>query len=137
MYAFSKISKQRLATCHVDLQTLMNEVIKWYDITIVCGHRGQEAQDKAYKEGKSQLRFPQSKHNRYPSDAVDITTYNKGIDWRVKPAIYLAGWVMGIATRLYEEGKITHKIRCGIDWNMDNDIMQGEFFDPGHFEIIE
>jgi peptidoglycan L-alanyl-D-glutamate endopeptidase CwlK len=81
MPKFSVISKERLDTCHPDLIMLMNEVIKHTDISILCGHRGEEEQNKAFNEGKSKVRFPFSKHNKTPSLAVDIAPYNNGINW--------------------------------------------------------
>ena len=77
MPKYSTISKSRLVTCHQDLQTLFNEVIKYYDCTIVYGHRGEIAQNQAYAEGKSQLKWPNSKHNKWPSLAVDAAPYER------------------------------------------------------------
>ena len=141
MFKYSSVSLSRLNTCHEDLKLLCHEIIKYYDVTIVTGYRGREEQDHAYAIGNSKVKFPNSKHNIYPSHAVDIVSYEKtGIDWGEKQAIYLAGWVMGIAARLYSEGKMKHKIRCGLDWNMDNDIDDTirlkQLWDPGHFELI-
>jgi peptidoglycan L-alanyl-D-glutamate endopeptidase CwlK len=42
MAKFSKRSKDNLATCHEDLQTLFNEVIQYTDCIVICGHRGEE-----------------------------------------------------------------------------------------------
>ena len=72
---FSKTSLDRLSTCHKDLQRLMHEVIKVTDITILCGHRTKEEQEKAYKAGNSKLRYPASKHNKIPSLAVDCAPF--------------------------------------------------------------
>jgi hypothetical protein len=44
---------------------------------------------------------------------------------------------MGIADKLYSEGKMTHRVRCGIDWDQDNDIDDTKFWDAGHFELVE
>ncbi len=52
---FGKTSKQRLETCHKDLQTICNEVIKYYDFSVIEGHRTLETQQKYFKEGKSKL----------------------------------------------------------------------------------
>ena len=79
MPSFSKRSADRLAQCHPDLQLVMNEAIKHMDFTVLCGHRGQMEQDKAYNAGNSTLKFPRSKHNKMPSLAVDIAPYP--IDW--------------------------------------------------------
>ena len=138
MPKYSTLSKGRLATCHEDLQTLFNEVIKYYDCTIVCGHRGEIAQNEAYAAGNSQVKWPNSKHNKWPSHAVDAAPFEKtAIDWDKTQSAYFAGWVMALAARLFDEGKIIHKIRCGIDWDMDNDVNDTKFWDSTHFEIID
>ena len=137
MYKFSKRSIQNLNTCHKDLRTLFNEVIKYYDCTIVCGHRNKEDQDKAYAEEKSQVRWPDSKHNKYPSMAVDVAPYElNGIDWGKTQTSYFAGFVKGVHAILYDQGIITHRLRMGIDWDSDNDINDTKFWDPCHFELI-
>ncbi len=76
---YSQRSKDRLATCHPDLQEIFNFVIQYYDITILCGHRGEVEQTTAYEAGNSHLPWPMSKHNREPSHAVDVAPYP--IDW--------------------------------------------------------
>ena len=117
---FSQRSKERLSTCHKDLQDIMEEVIKVRDITILCGHRSEEAQNKAFEEKKSKLRYPNSKHNSFPSRAVDIAPYP--IDWNDKEAFHeLAGIVKGIA---HSKGI---KIKWGGDFN--------SFFDGPHIEL--
>lgn len=57
----------------------MNSVIQETDITVLCGFRGPEEQNRAHAEGKSRARFGQSKHNSVPSMAVDVAPYP--IDW--------------------------------------------------------
>jgi peptidoglycan L-alanyl-D-glutamate endopeptidase CwlK len=47
---------------------------------VLCGHRGQEAQDTAFKQGASKLKWPNSKHNKTPSLAVDIAPYP--VNWQ-------------------------------------------------------
>lgn len=138
MNYYSEISKARLKTCHKDLQTLFAHVIQDYDCTIVCGHRDQEAQDKAYSEGNSKLKYPQSKHNQNPSLAVDAAPYEKGqgIDWKPRQMAFFAGYVRGMADYLYRNGIISHRIRCGIDWDSDYDIDDEAFIDAPHFELM-
>jgi peptidoglycan L-alanyl-D-glutamate endopeptidase CwlK len=72
---FSEISKARLGTCHEDLVTLMYHVLARRDISITCGYRSKDEQNRAYEEGKSQLKWPRSQHNKVPSRAVDIVPY--------------------------------------------------------------
>jgi len=137
MPQFSRTSKQRLTGCHSDLQTLCNRLIESYDFTVVCGQRGEEDQNKAYKEKKSTKQWPDSKHNTIPSLAVDIAPYeSSGIDWGKLQSAYFAGQVMGLANELFREGIMKHRIRPGVDWNLNNDIDDTKFWDAGHFEII-
>jgi len=138
MNHFSETSKQRLETCHKDLKVLFAHVIQDYDCTIICGHREKADQDKAFAEGKSKLKYPQSKHNKIPSLAVDAAPYEKGqgIDWKPRQMAFFAGYVKGVADRLYHIGVISHRIRLGIDWDSDYDIDDETFIDAPHFEII-
>lgn len=108
----------------------MNEVIKHYDIVILCGFRGKDEQEKAVAEGKSKVHFPNSKHNVTPSLAVDIAPYP--IDWNdMKRWWHLAGYVKATAERL------GIKIRQGADWDGDNDFKDQKFIDLPHVELAE
>ncbi len=81
-YSFGKVSEERLATCHPDLQAVCLEAIKHYDFTIVCGHRTEAEQQKALKKGYSKLPWPKSRHNTFPSEAVDVAPWVDGrIPW--------------------------------------------------------
>ena len=75
MYKYSQRSIERLNTTHVKLQTLFKEVIKYQDCSIICGFRNEQDQTKAYINGYSKLKWPKSKHNVYPSNAVDVIPY--------------------------------------------------------------
>lgn len=98
MPKFSERSLAKLGTCHRDLQDLFNEVIKHVDCTILCGHRGEAAQEKAVLKGYSKAHFPNSKHNTFPSIAADVVPYP--IDWSDKERFYyFAGVVQGIASQ--------------------------------------
>ncbi|WP_448216272.1 M15 family metallopeptidase [Endozoicomonas sp. 2B-B] len=130
MPSFSKTSKARLETCHPDLQRLMNKVVERFDCSIICGHRGKEEQEKAFREGKSQARFGQSKHNTIPSIAVDVAPYP--IDWEDREYFaHFAGYVRAVADDL------GIKIRWGGDWNMDNRSSDETFSDMPHFELMD
>lgn len=79
---FGSTSQARLATCHPRLQEICRTIIHVYDLSIVCGHRGELDQNLAHASGKSTLRWPDSKHNTEPSLAVDIAPYYQGrIQW--------------------------------------------------------
>jgi peptidoglycan L-alanyl-D-glutamate endopeptidase CwlK len=64
-------SIKKLKTCHADLIRLCEAVNKVYPIQVICGERGEADQNKAFAEKKSKLKFPDSKHNKKPSLAVD------------------------------------------------------------------
>lgn len=129
MAKFSKTSADRLATCHLDLQRLFNEVIVHQDCTIACGRRGETEQDEAFRTGKSKVRFPNSNHNSDPSLAVDVVPYP--VDWNDKNRFYMfVGLVRGIAAML------GIKIRCGADWDGDFEIKDQNFHDLPHFELV-
>lgn len=72
---FSKKSRDRLNTCDIQLQVLCEAILQEMDITVLCGHRTKEEQDKAVADGYSKAAFPKSKHNSLPSKAVDIAPY--------------------------------------------------------------
>lgn len=96
MPKFSVRSQNNLSQCHPDIQKVMNEVIKFTDFSVLVGYRGKEDQDKAVADGHSNLAWPDSKHNKHPSLAVDIAPYP--IDWDdINRFFYLAGVVLTIA----------------------------------------
>ena len=128
MPKFGRQSQSRLDTCHKDLQLLFNEVVKGFDCSVLCGERTRDEQDKAYHEGRSKLKYPQSKHNTSPSIAVDVAPYP--IDWDDKERFYFfAGYVKGIASQL------GIKIRWGGDWDNDTQVHDQSFMDLPHFEL--
>lgn len=130
MYRFGKTSKRRLTTCHTDLQRLFNEVIKYYDCSILCGYRSEEKQNEAYSEGRSTVEWPNSKHNVYPSIAVDVAPYP--IDWDELRRFYMfVGIVRGVAAMM------GINIRCGADWDGDMEVKDQNFHDLPHVELIE
>jgi peptidoglycan LD-endopeptidase CwlK len=134
MPTFSENSQQKLLLAHKDLQTLFNEVIKYFDCTVMVSVRSEIEQNKAFEEGKSKLRYPLSKHNTNPSNALDVAPYP--INWVDKERLYyFGGFVMGIAKRLKEQGLITSDIRYGGDWDGDTDLHDQTLFDLVHFEI--
>ena len=136
MPKFSQDSFSKLSTCHIDLQAIFYEVIKSFDCKILEGHRNQEDQDRYYEEGKSRHKWPHGKHNYQPSMAVDVAPYP--VDWNnLKRFYWFGGYVMGIAQRLKDEGKITHSLRYGGDWDSDKDINDQSFNDLVHFELVQ
>lgn len=136
-YSTSSLSK--LSTCHGDLIRLFTFVVKHLDNTILEGHRDRQAQNKYYEAGLSKVQWPNGKHNKQPSRAVDSVPYP--IRWpkdaktfvdaitRRCRIFYYAGFVMGVAAHM------NIKLRWGGDWNKDFDFRNDNFFDGVHFEL--
>lgn len=97
MFKFSKRSKDNLVTADEKLQLLFNEVIKEIDCTVIYGHRNPEEQFELFKKGREKVdgwwtvidkskvvtnldgTTKKSRHNYYPSKAVDVVPYP--LDW--------------------------------------------------------
>lgn len=130
MNTFSERSMRNLKGCEPELQELMHHVLNIHDCTIVEGHRTEETQNEYYRTGKSQLMYPDSKHNRFPSRAVDVVPYP--IDWDDRERfVYFAGIVKGVAAMM------GLNIIWGGDWNNNNDLKDNRFMDLPHFELVD
>ena len=128
MPKFGSTSRRRLSTCHEDLREIFEEVVRIFDCSVLCGHRGEEAQNEAYEKGNSQVKYPNGRHNANPSNAVDVTPWP--VDWEDKDRMnYFAGIVKGIA---HMKGI---PIRWGGDWNDNTDLQDNNFDDLPHFEL--
>jgi len=151
-FTFGKKSTSELKTCHKDIQLILNEAIKIIDISVLEGIRSDIRQMSLYQEGKSHLDgiTNKSKHQgkldeygNLVSYAVDIIPYIKGenpFDKTPKNLArfyYLMGIIDGIAHKLYNEGKIKHLVRFGLDWDGDHQFTDQNFDDLPHMELIE
>jgi peptidoglycan L-alanyl-D-glutamate endopeptidase CwlK len=135
MPKYSKTSEANLKSCHSDLQVIFNEVIKHFDHSILCGHRGENEQNEAFRSGNSKLTYPNSKHNKVPSLAVDALPFP--INWKdTNQMILFAGYVQGVAMMLHAKGLISHELRWGGDWNRNHKTSDERFKDYPHFELI-
>ena len=130
MPRFGKRSKERLSTCHKDLQLVFNEVIRYVDCSILEGHRGEDRQNSLYEEGKTKVRYPNGRHNASPSRAVDVTPYPVNWEDRERQTLF-AGFVLGVANQM----GIT--LRWGGDWDQDFEVQDNKFDDFPHFELKE
>ena len=133
-WAYSQRSLQRLQTCDSDLQLLFLEALADpecpSDITIVEGHRSEERQNQMVAEGKSQLRWPRSRHNSFPSLAVDAAPYIPaagGLSWDWQHYHPLAAHIKAVWSRLQAEGKVHGTLTWGGDWS--------SFPDAPHWQI--
>ena len=128
MPKFGKKSKERLNTCNERLQKVFNEVIKHVDCSVLEGHREKDRQNKLYEEGKTKVKYPNGRHNRQPSSAVDVTPYP--VDWedRERQTLF-AGFVIGVASQM------NINLRWGGDWDQDFQVVDNRFDDFPHFEL--
>ena len=125
---FGKSSKKRLSTCDDKLQKVFNEVIKHVDCSVLEGHRSKDRQNKLYEEGKTKVKYPNGRHNRQPSSAVDVTPYP--VDWKDRERHTLfAGFVIGVASQM------NINLRWGGDWDQDFLVVDNRFDDFPHFEL--
>ena len=132
MPKFGKRSKERLRGVDAKLQNVLNEVVKYFDITIIEGLRSQDRQNELVAQGKSKTKF--GKH--VDGKAVDIAPYP--IDWNARDDFHLlGGFVLGVASQMGV------KIRWGGDWSASS-LFQGQrttkdnnFDDLVHFEILD
>jgi len=122
MPKFGEKSLERLATCDERLQRVMKVVIRHIDISVIWGHRGKEAQNKAYMDGKSRLKFPNSKHNKIPSLAIDVAPYP--IDWND-------------IERFDDMGRIIMAVADGMNIDLEWGGNWRSFKDYPHFQVKE
>ena len=142
-YHFSKISRQRLATCHEDLQIIALEAlaVSNVDFGIAEGHRPITRQKALFDKGLSKIDgiTKLGKHNHDPSKAFDIYAWVGGkSSYNTATLSYLAGIIVSTAKRLYEQGKTKHLVRWGGNWDKDGEIITDQRFqDLVHFEIYK
>lgn len=141
MFTLSKASAEKLMTCDMRLQKLVNAVVHRYQIpvTVIVGHRTKEEQALAVKAGKSELPWPKSRHNSFPSKAVDLAPMRWDakkrkweIDWNDHGTFgVLAGLMLATAKEL------GYAIKWGADWDGDFDLREHTLRDGPHFELVE
>ena len=85
MPKFGKRSKERLRGVDARLVSVLNELVKIMDVTIIEGLRSEQRQEKLLKEGSTKTKF--SKH--ITGKAVDLAPYP--IDWKDRDSFII--WV--------------------------------------------
>ena len=131
-HRWSSASARKLDSCETPLQEIMNSVLAHFpfDVVIIEGHRSNARQQQLFDAGKSKALPGQSKHNRFPSEAVDAAPLVDGkIQWNNRDLwIQFASFVKAIgASQGYD-------IRWGGDWDGDLNIEEHSFLDFPHFE---
>ena len=88
-----------------------------------------EEQEIYYEQGLTNVNWPLSKHNKYPSEAIHVVPYP--IDWEdYDRFFYFGGFVKGIAQQM------GIGITWGGDWNSNNVFTDQALNDYVHFELI-
>ncbi len=95
---------------------------------IIEGYRNEARQNLLFEQGKTKVRFPNSKHNALPSLAVDIAPLP--LDWNDKQRFAQLASIV-----LDEARKRNISLRWGGDWNRNGDWRDETFLDMPHFEI--
>lgn len=124
-------SREQLNSCTVDVQWLLTQVLLHVaDLTVIEGHRNEERQNSLYPKF-TKLKYPHGKHNRYPSEAVDVQPYP-----RPKNNIRLCsslGYIAGAAKQIGARRGLS--VRWGGDWDGDGDVTDQTFDDLFHIEV--
>lgn len=128
-FSFSRRSERKLAFAHSDLQRLAREAIKVVDFSVLWTWRSDDLQEDLFDLGLTKKKGGKSKHNKKPSDAMDLAPFP--IDWVDRERFcYFAGILKGIAAQM------EIKIRWGGDWDQDNKTLDETFSDMCHFELM-
>jgi len=138
MPSFSTRSKRQLQTCREPLRLTALRAIRIIDFTVLEGYRHKERQNKLHRDGKSKLRWPQSKHNQQPSAAFDFAPWP--IDWQDARRFAITWGVLRASfADLQALGIIpaSLRLRWGGDWDMDEHTDDNRFDDLGHVELIQ
>ena len=140
MPAFGARSLEILATVDPAIIEVCHAVIPNYDFSVLPlgGFRTREQQDELVDAGKSQTRWPTSKHNvnrqgrpHAPGIAIDIAPYP--INWEdTYRFIQLSGYMHQAA------GRLGYELRWGGNWDGDQVIINAQNFNAlVHYELIK
>ena len=130
MNSFGRASRTNLRTVEFQGQQLAHRVLKIKDHSILQGHRPEDEQNAAFDTGNSKLRWPDGKHNRLPSTAMDVQTHpvpEREQELR-EEQLYLLGLYRGIGSEMDME------VTTGADWDSNGEISDNGFDDFFHVE---
>ena len=136
MPSFGNRSLLQLETCHRDIQRVLNRAIEHVDFSVIEGHRSRERQQELYNTMVNGQRVTtldgvthKSKHQEWPSVAVDIIPYPSGYKDH-QELVELGRFVQGIGVGM------GIRLRWGGDWN-GNFKRDQSFWDLPHLELLE
>jgi len=155
MPKFSQRSIKRLDGVHPDIITVLHNVIKVVDFTVLYGVRTAQEQFSLFKRGRKEVAGAWviadkkkvvtykdgylKKSTHQSGNAVDIVFYKKRpphIEWNNdRNNFYLIGMVLGTADMLHRYGAIDSDLISGGNWDDDAELDDQTFFDAFHFQI--
>lgn len=153
-YEFGMVSRREIETLHPDYKLIHETAIKTIpvDYGVHDGGRTFDLQLEYFLNRKSRLdpRKPgvlaKAKHviyeGRKKAEASDVhvSGNHKGesLTWNKDHLIFVAAYLIAVADMLYAQGKISHRLRWGGNWDMDGIIViDQEFDDLPHLEMYK
>ena len=131
-------SKIELSTVRRNLKRVMDHALSTgiIDMSAIQGRRPKNEQNKYFNEGRSKVKWPNSKHNVANltdlASGIDVAPNVNGISWNKLHCCVMAGVILSSAHFLGV------KIRWGGNWDMDREpITDQDFQDLVHFELVE
>lgn len=132
-------SMTKLQTCHQQIQDAVILCAEYWPgkIKVTCGHRGAAEQVKLLAEKRTKVPWPQSKHNVFPSMAVDLAIVEPDgtIKWGTKEDPEIQEWTFFAGFFMCCLRHCGINARWGGDWDGDLDMDDNSFNDFPHFEI--
>ncbi len=150
MSFFGKNSLKNLSGCHCDIKVIVKKAIIHtpVDFGISWGKRTPQQQNELFKQRLSRCdgyekisthQGEEPEDPNSPSMAFDIFAYvRKKANFTLGNMCLLAGYLDGITIDLFQRELITHRLRWGGNWDMDNEILIDQNFDDlCHHELYK
>jgi len=148
---YSASSQANFDSCCPEIQRILlyiKDELK-IDHSVLCGHRPEDVQNALFYEvpPKTHVKWPDSRHNSFPSDAVDVVPYTRipnrfgGIHWhdkdsKIKEAYFREMVRFAAIFQMVALLKFNIKTRWGGDWDKDWSVMDNKFNDYPHHEMV-
>jgi len=154
MFQFGERSDNCLQSVHEDLQLIHRTAIRTIrvDYGVHSGGRTIDEQLEAFLSGASQLDPRKPEHlakamhvitpDRPKAMATDIhiavSYQGKPLTWQKESLIYVQVYLIATADRLLEQGRISHRLMWGYNWDMDSIIgLDHDFKDLPHNQLVK
>ena len=103
------------------------------DMAVIESFRDKVRQDRKFDLGRSQVKWPDSKHNSKPPTALDVVPWINGkLSWNKLHCCVLAGIILACAANL------GRTLRWGGNWDLDSEpVTDQDFQDLVHYEEVD